>query len=249
MRWCEGGHGCAAGVGMRLPGSRASAAAAARGQDMHPIRPCGNYAGDHPARVGEFQASVSLAWATSGWLESQRPQASVHDPGAERASGTGNHTFGDGWAMLRAEILARPDNRGRDPGEPFEECSVVSRSIIGSLGQAGGNRHWCYDNGADVLPELTLIFHLPFLLALSIAETICIGRQLYGTSGKSASDCGWIYSFTASSCPPMRGRARGLVPTSMGDLGLPSADPARRSRRGCLPGSWRGSRHVSYFVA
>jgi hypothetical protein len=118
--------------------------------------PCGGYSGD-------FQAAVSLTWAESCWLESQGPQARVHDTGAERASSACNHAFGDGWAMLRTEILSGPDNRARNPIEPFDESSVVSRSVIGTLGQSSGNRNWRYDNRADIRPEFIFIFilHLP----------------------------------------------------------------------------------------
>ena len=90
------------------------------------------------------------------WLEPQGPQAGVQDTGAERAGSAGNHAFGDGGAMLRTEILPGPDDGGSGPGEPFDESSVVSRSVKATLGQSGGNRNWCYGNRADVLPELTL---------------------------------------------------------------------------------------------
>jgi hypothetical protein len=135
------------------------------------VTPCGGCAGD-------FQAGVSLTWAKSCWLESQGPQAFAHETRAERASSACNHAFGDGWAMLRAEILPCPDNWVRSRAEPFDESSVVSRSVIGTLGQSSGNRNWCYDNRADVRPEFTFILHLPFPLPLNIAKSICIGCQL-----------------------------------------------------------------------
>jgi hypothetical protein len=74
-----------------------------------------------------------------------------------------------------------------------------------------------------------LILHVPFPFPLNIVKSLCIGHQLYDTSSKSASDCGWIYSFLASSCRAMRWRARGLASTSVGDLGLP---------RGACGGRW-----------
>src|ERR1700722_14296872 len=175
-----------------------------------------------------------LAWAKSRRRsELQGPQACVHDTGAECAGRAGDHSLGEGGAVLRTEILPGPDDWRRCPVESFDESPVVSRSVIGTFGQSSRNRNWCNGDRTDVLPELTLVLHLPLHLPLNNAKSICAGHQLYDTPGRSASDCGRIYSFLASSCPAMRGCARGLAPTSAGDLGpQPGAvPPARRPRQ------------------
>src|ERR1700687_5840130 len=94
--------------------------------------------------------------------ESQWAPACVQDAAAECAAGAGHHSLGDGRAMFRTEVLSGLDNRGGSPGESLDERSVVSRSVIGTLGQSGGDRNWCHDDRADVRPELALVLHVPF---------------------------------------------------------------------------------------
>jgi len=102
-----------------------------------------------------------FAWSKSRRRsELQGPQAGVHDTGAECAGRAGDHSLGEGGAVLRTEILPGPDDWRRCPVEPFDESPVVSRSVIGTFGQSSRNRNWCYDDRTDVLPEFTLVLHL-----------------------------------------------------------------------------------------
>jgi uncharacterized protein YndB with AHSA1/START domain len=158
-------------------------------------------------RAGGLEVPDQSIRRESPGLESQGPQAYVQETGAECAGRAGNHPFGDGRAVLRTEILSGPDNGGSGPGEPFDESSAVSRSVIGTLGQSSRKRNWGYGNRADVLPELTLILHLPFALPLNIANFYLCGPPIVGHTQQSASDRGWIYG----SCPHPARRSEGAL--------------------------------------
>ena len=162
------------GVSRRFPHVKKSALNAAPRCRGNLEQPAG------PGRKRAVRAGVpgrsQPGWVRSCWLESESPQAYVHDTGAERASSARDHAFGDGRAVLGTEIFPGPDNRGRRPSEPCDERSVVARSVVGTLGQPGGNRDWRYDNRADIHQN-------SFLFSLSILHSL--------SRNKLASDRGW----------------------------------------------------------
>ena len=87
-----------------------------------------------------------------------------HDAGAERASSASNHAFRNSRCMFAAEFFGRFHNGASSRIEPFTEGPVVSRGVIGTLGESSGNRHRRYSNHADIRPEVVRILHLLFPL-------------------------------------------------------------------------------------
>jgi hypothetical protein len=120
--------------------------------------------------------------------ESEVPEPSAHDAGAERTGGTGDHSSCNSWAMLRTKFFGRPENGAGGCAEPFAESSFVSRSVVGAFGEPSGNRNWRCDNDAGICPELIRILHFLFPPPIKFQETGCSHRQLWRHSHYTAND-------------------------------------------------------------
>jgi hypothetical protein len=97
-------------------------------------------------------------------LNSQVPEPLFHNAGAERASSASNHPFRNSPPMLGAEFFGRSHNGTCCRIEPFTESPVISRGVIGTLGESSGKRHWRNSNHASIRPELVRILHFLFPL-------------------------------------------------------------------------------------
>ena len=62
--------------------------------------------------------------------------------------------------MLRTKLPSFLHNGACSCIEPLTESSIISRSVIGTFGESGGNRNWRYNNHAYIRPKLTRILHL-----------------------------------------------------------------------------------------
>lgn len=65
--------------------------------------------------------------------------------------------------MLRTKLSGFLHNGACSCIEPLTESSIISRSVIGTFDESGGNRNWRYNNHAYIRPKLTRILHLFFL--------------------------------------------------------------------------------------
>jgi hypothetical protein len=86
----------------------------------------------------------------------------AHDAGAERASRASDYSSRHSAPVLGAEVLGRFHNGTCRRIKTFIESSVISRRVVGTLGESSGNRHWRYRNHANIRPEFAFILHLLF---------------------------------------------------------------------------------------
>jgi hypothetical protein len=98
------------------------------------------------------------------------------DAGAERASSAAHHPFCDRLPMLRAKSPGRPDNGACGGAEPVNECTIISRSVIGALGDSGSNCNWAYSNRTNIGPEFVFVLQLLFHLHRRSQGTARAGR-------------------------------------------------------------------------
>jgi hypothetical protein len=161
----------------------------------------------------------------------------AHDAGTERASSASNHPLRYSRPMLGAESFGPSQNRTCSRIEPIPESPVISRGVIGTLGESNGKSHWRNSNHASVRPKLVRILHVLFPLMRLSGTTPCGAPVL-----ASQPVCGQrgtllhlvVFTMRVDHCP--------AHPSPAADRQSPSRT-ARQSRAdSCLPDNNHGPR-------
>src|SRR5713101_1147245 len=149
--------------------------AVCRGSPMPPPARCGvtgriqdpRQPGRHDDRRLLVLTRNRMSRAKTCLLIYQAPEPYIHEAGAERASSACKHSSCNSCRMLRTKLLGFLHDGACSRIEPRTESPIISRSVIGTFGEPGGNRNWRYNNHAYIRPELTRILH-PFFLSHEI---------------------------------------------------------------------------------